>query len=57
MEKNDYNEVDLRKKIRNRRPARIPLIVLSDDMKPREYEHLKDAANDIKVSKENCIRE
>ena len=52
MGKNNYDESDLRKKIRNKRPAHIPLILRSNDMKPRKYERLKDAANDIKVSKE-----
>ena len=55
MEKNDYDESDLRKKIRDRRPVCIPLIICSDDMEPREYESLKDAANDIKVSKETLM--
>ena len=55
MEKNNYDEANLRKKIRDRRPARIPLIICSNDMEPREYEHLKDVANDIEVSKETLI--
>ena len=55
MEKNNYNKADLRKKIRDRRPARIPLIIRSDDMEPRKYKRLKDAANDIEVSKETLI--
>ena len=55
MEKNDYDESDLRKKIRDRRPVRIPLIICSNDMEPREYESLKDVANDIKVSKETLM--
>ena len=50
MGKNDYDEADLRKKIRDMRPARIPLIIRSDDMELRKYESLKDAANDIEVS-------
>ena len=50
MEKNDYDEDDLRKKIRDMRPARIPLIIRSYDMELRKYESLKDAANDIEVS-------
>ena len=32
VEKNNYGEADLRKKIRDRRPARIPLIIRSDDI-------------------------
>ena len=55
MEKSDYDQSDLRKKIRDRRPARIPLIIRSDDMEPKKYESLKDAANDIKVSMETFI--
>ena len=54
MEENNYDECDLRKKIRDRRPARIPLIIRSDDMEPRKYERLKDA-NDIKYSKETLM--
>ena len=55
MEKNNYDETDSRKKIRDRKPARIPQIISSDDMEPREYGSLKDAANDIEVSKETLI--
>ena len=55
MVKNDYDETNLRKKIRDSRSARIPLIIRSDDMESKEYERLKDAANDIKVSKETLI--
>ena len=55
IEKNNYDEADLRKKIQNRRPARIPLIIRSNDMEPREYERLKNAANDIKVPREALI--
>ena len=35
IEKNDYEEADLRKKIRERRPTRIPLIIRSDDREPK----------------------
>ena len=52
IEKNDYEEADLTKKIRDRRPTRIPLIIRSDDMEPKKYECLTDAANDIKVPRE-----
>ena len=55
MEKNDYDEANLRKKIRDRRPACIPLTIRSNDMEPRNYEHLKHAANDIKVPRETLI--
>ena len=56
MKKNNYGEVDLRKKIRDRMLlTRIPLIIRSDDMEPKKYERLKDAANDIEVSKETLI--
>ena len=55
MRKNDYDETDLMKKIQDRRPALIPLIIRSDDMEPRKYEHLSAAANDIKASQETLI--
>ena len=35
IKKKNYGEVDLRKKIRDRRPTRIPLIMRSEDMEPR----------------------
>ena len=38
MEKNDYDEADLRKKIRDRRPTRIPLTIRFNNMEPRNYE-------------------
>ena len=38
IEKNDYKEAHLRKKIRDRRPTLIPLIICSDDMEPKKYE-------------------
>ena len=55
MEKSDYDEPDLRNKIRDKRPACIPLIICSDYMEPKEYERLTDAANDIKVPRETLI--
>ena len=55
IEKNNYEEADLRKKIRDRRPACIPLIIRSDDMEPKKYGSLKDAANDIEVSRESLM--
>ena len=55
MKKNNYDQADLRKKIRNRTLASIPLIICSDDMEPRKYEHLMDAANDIKVPRKTLI--
>ena len=55
IEKNNYDETDLRKKIRDRRPTRIPLIIRSDDMEPKKYERLTDVANDIKVPRETLI--
>ena len=55
MEKNNYDEVDLRKKIRGRRPTHIPLITRSDDMEQKKYERLKDTANDTEVSKETLM--
>ena len=36
-EKNSYKEADLRKKIRDRRPTQIPLIICSNDREPRKY--------------------
>ena len=55
LEKSNYEEFDLREKIRDRRPARIPLIIRSDDMEQRKYESIKDAANDIKVQRETLV--
>ena len=55
MEKNNYNKTDLRKKIRDRRPTCIPLTICCDDMEPRNYERLKDVANDIRVPRETLI--
>ena len=55
IERNSYEEADLRKMVRDRKPTRIPLIIHSDDMEPKRYEHLSDAANDIKVSKQTLI--
>ena len=55
MEKNNYGEADLKKKIRDRRPTRISLIIRSDDMEPRKYESLTDTANNIKVPRETLI--
>ena len=55
IEKNNYEEADLRKKIRAWRPTRILLIIRSDDMEPKKYERLTDAANDIKVPRETLI--
>ena len=52
IEKNNYEESDLRKRILYRRPAHIPLIIRSDDMEPKKYERLMDAASDIKVPRE-----
>ena len=53
--KNGHDESDLRKKVRGKIPALIPLIILSDDMEPRKYERLKDVANNIEVLKETLI--
>ena len=55
MGEKNYDEADLRKKILDRRPTHIPLIIRSDDMEPRKYERLKDATNDMEVSKETLI--
>ena len=55
IEKNNHEEADLRRMVRDRRPNRIPLIICSDDMEPKKYERLTDAANDIKVSEETLI--
>ena len=54
-ERNGYEEVDLRKMVRDRKPTHIPLIIHSDDMEPKRYERLSDAGNDIKVSKQTLI--
>ena len=55
IEKNNYEEADLREKIRDSRPAHIPLIIHSDDMEPRKYERLTDVANGIKVPRETLM--
>ena len=55
IEKNGYEEPDLRKMVRDRKPTRTPLIIHSDDMEPKRYKHLSDAANDVKVSKQTLI--
>ena len=48
IERNSYEEADLSKMVPDRKPTRIPLIH-SDNMEPKRYERLSDAANDIKV--------
>ena len=53
--KNNYEEADLRKLVRDRRPTRIPQIIRSDDMELKKYERLTDAVNDIKVPRETLI--
>ena len=55
FERNSHEEADLRKMVRDRKPTRIPLIICSDDMEPKRYECLSNAANDIKVSKQALI--
>ena len=55
VERNGYEEADLRKTVPDRKPTRIPLIIRSDDMEPKRYERLSDAASDIKVSKQTLI--
>ena len=55
IEKNGYEEADLRKMVRDRKPTRIPLIIYSDDMESKSYERLSDSDNDIKVSKQTLI--
>ena len=52
IKKDDFGEVDLRTKIQDRRPTRIPLTIRSDDMVPKKYECLTDTASDIKVPRE-----
>ena len=52
IERNDYEEADMRNTVRAREPTRTPLIIHSDDMDSKRYECLSDAANDIKVSKQ-----
>ena len=58
IERNGYEEADLRKMVRDRKPTHTPLIIHSDDMELKRYESLSDAANNIKVFKANshiCI--
>ena len=52
IERNGYEEPDLRKMVQDRKPT---LIIHSDDMEPKRYECLSDAANDIKVSKQTLV--
>ena len=55
IERNIYEEADLRKRVRGRKPTRTPLIIHSDDMEPNRYECLSDATNQSKVSKQTFI--
>ena len=55
IERNGYEEADLRIMVRDRKPTCIPLIIHSDDMELKRYEHLSHTANDIKVSKQTLI--
>ena len=55
IERNSYEEADLRKMVRDRKPTRTPLKIHSDDMDQNRYECLSDAANDIKVSKQTLV--
>ena len=36
IERNGYEEADLRKMVRDRKPTRIPLMIQSDDMEPKD---------------------
>ena len=38
IERNGYQEADLRKMVRDRKPTRIPLMIRSDDMEPKRCE-------------------
>ena len=55
VERNSYEEADLKKILRDRKPTCILLIIHSDDMEPKIYERLSDGAKDIKVSKQTLI--
>ena len=55
MEKNGYDESDLRKKVRGKMHTHIPLIICSNDMELTKYECLTDTASDIKVPRETLI--
>ena len=55
IEKSDHEEADLRKKIRDRRPTRIPLIIRSDNMELKKYERLTDTTNNIGVPRETLM--
>ena len=52
VERNSYEEADLRKMVRSRES---PLIIHSDDMEPNRYECLSDTAKDIEVLKQTLI--
>ena len=51
IERNSYEEANLRKMVRDRKPTHTPLIIHST----KRYECLSDAANDIKVSKQALV--
>ena len=55
IERNGYEEADLRKMVRDRKSTRTPLTIHSDDMESKRYERLSDTANDIKVSNQTLI--
>ena len=52
IDRNSYEEADLRKMVRNREPT---LIIHSNDMEPKRYKCLSDTANDMKVLKQTII--
>ena len=49
IERSGYEEADLRKIVST------PLMIHSDDMEPKRYKCLSDAAKDIKVSKQTLV--
>ena len=49
IDRNSYEEADLRKIVST------PLMIHSDDMEPKRYECLSDAAKDIKVLKQTLV--
>ena len=51
IERNGFEEVDLRNMVQ----AGPPLIIHSDDIEPKRYECLSDAADDIKISKQTLL--
>ena len=55
IERNGYEEADLRNMVRAREPTRTPLIIHSDHIESKRYECLSDVSDDIEVSKQTLV--